>query len=232
VKATQKSQAQSELNEKFITTECITDRRVKISSMANRQYINAPTVEEVRKQGQHQMILQAINKKQTFSELINQANSMVTSVLHDTMKRSVNVMPSIIKFGSVEIGQEVEMYLTIKNEDSLSQRIQIKPTSDARVTIKQETYGPIAPGMTKRVIVTVQASTLGKIKEEVQIQTKSDIFKVPIDAIVLSKVEFTAQNNEALEKTGKSITNSRVKNRLRGSIAQSRKGSVMATFKA
>ena len=36
VKATQKSQAQSELNEKFITTECITDRRVKISSMANR----------------------------------------------------------------------------------------------------------------------------------------------------------------------------------------------------
>jgi hypothetical protein len=63
VKATQKSNAQSELNEKFITTECITDRRVKISSMANRQYINAPTVEDVRKQGQHQMILQAINKK-------------------------------------------------------------------------------------------------------------------------------------------------------------------------
>mmetsp|Transcript_39737 Transcript_39737/g.60907 ORF Transcript_39737/g.60907 Transcript_39737/m.60907 type:complete len:179 (-) Transcript_39737:650-1186(-) len=53
VKATVKSQAQSELNEKFITTECITDRRVKISSMANRQYINAPSVEDVRKQGQH-----------------------------------------------------------------------------------------------------------------------------------------------------------------------------------
>lgn len=120
VKATQKSQAQSELNEKFITTECITDRRVKISSMANRQYINAPNVEEVRKQGQHQMILQAINKKQTFSELINQANSMVTSVLHDGMKRSVNVMPSFIKFGSIEQGKEVEMYLTVKNEDSLS----------------------------------------------------------------------------------------------------------------
>lgn len=49
VKSTAKSQALSELNEKFITTECITDRRVKISSMANRQYINAPSVEEVRK---------------------------------------------------------------------------------------------------------------------------------------------------------------------------------------
>ena len=36
VKSIVKSQAQSELNEKFITTECITDRRVKVSSMANR----------------------------------------------------------------------------------------------------------------------------------------------------------------------------------------------------
>jgi len=32
VKALAKSTAQNELNEKFITTECITDRRVKISS--------------------------------------------------------------------------------------------------------------------------------------------------------------------------------------------------------
>ena len=83
VKSIAKSKAPSELNEKFITTECITDRRVKISSMAPRFYVNAPSVEDVRKQGQHQMILSAINKKQTFAELINQANSMVTGVLHD-----------------------------------------------------------------------------------------------------------------------------------------------------
>ena len=63
VKSLAKSSAASELNEKFITTECITDRRVKISSMAPRYYINAPSVENVRKQGQHQMILSAINKK-------------------------------------------------------------------------------------------------------------------------------------------------------------------------
>ena len=36
VKAIQKSTALAELNEKFITTECIADRRVKISSMAPR----------------------------------------------------------------------------------------------------------------------------------------------------------------------------------------------------
>ena len=120
VKSTVKSQVPTELNEKFITTECITDRRIKIASMANRQYINAPTVEEVRKQGQHQMILQAINKKQTFSELINQANSMVTSVLHDSLKRSVNILPSSCKFGFLQSGTENEMVITIKNEDSQS----------------------------------------------------------------------------------------------------------------
>ena len=49
VKSIQKSKAQNELNEKFITTECITDRRVKISSMAPRFYMNAPAVEDVRK---------------------------------------------------------------------------------------------------------------------------------------------------------------------------------------
>ena len=66
VKATAKTSAVAELNEKFITTESITDRRVKISSMAPRACVAAPAVETVRKQGQHQMILQALNKKQTY----------------------------------------------------------------------------------------------------------------------------------------------------------------------
>lgn len=136
VKSTLKSQVPKDLNEKFITTEAITDRRVKISSMATRQYINAPSVEEVRKQGQHQMILQAINKKQTFSELINQANSMVTSVLHDNLKRSVNILPSKCVFGQLKQGTENEMIVTIKNEDALSQRIQIKPTADKRIVVR------------------------------------------------------------------------------------------------
>ena len=66
------------------------------------------------------MILQAINKKQTFSELINQANSMVTSVLHDNLKRSINILPSVCKFGPVVEGSENELIVSIKNEDGLS----------------------------------------------------------------------------------------------------------------
>ena len=56
---------------RFITTESIADRRVKTSSMAPRAYINAPGVQDVRRQGQHQLIMTAITKKQTFNELIN-----------------------------------------------------------------------------------------------------------------------------------------------------------------
>jgi|AACY02.9.fsa_nt_gi hypothetical protein len=160
---------------------------------------------------------------------------MVTSVLHDQLKRSVNILPSKCVFGQICQGQDAEMIVTIKNEDSLSQRIQIKPVQDKRLVVKQETYGPIAPGMTKKLIVTIKATeedSLGKIKEEIHVMTKSDVFKVPVEAMILSVEGYAKEEETALGETGKSITNSRVKNRLRSSIADGRKNSVIATFKA
>jgi len=159
------------LNEKFITTECITDRRVKISSMAPRFYMNAPSVEDVRKQGQHQMILSAINKKQTFAELINQANSMVTGVLHDSLKRSLNIMPSLIEFGSLRAGSINEVTITVKNEDQVAHRITVKPVKDKRIFIRQEEYGIIAPGMVKKICISIRVDedepTPAEIKETI-----------------------------------------------------------------
>jgi hypothetical protein len=67
VKSLAKSKIKPEINEKFVTTESITDKRIKISSMANRAYLNAPSVNQVRKQGQHQMILQGIFNYQSKS---------------------------------------------------------------------------------------------------------------------------------------------------------------------
>ena len=72
------------------------------------------------------MILSAINKKQTFAELINQANSMVTGVLHDGLKRSMNIMPSSVQFGALRAGTNNEVIITLKNEDSVAHRITIK----------------------------------------------------------------------------------------------------------
>ena len=82
------------------------------------------------------MILGAISKKQTFAELINQANSMVTGVLHDGLKRSMNVLPSQVTFGALRPGTHNEITLTVKNEDSIAHRITIKPMQDKRILVK------------------------------------------------------------------------------------------------
>ena len=147
------------------------------------------------------MIMQAIEKKQTFSELINQANSMVTSVLHDNMKRAVNIMPSQAIFGGVALNSEADFTVTIKNEDSLSQRIHIKPCQDKRLVVKQETYGPIAPGMTRKVLVTVMSTEPGKLKEEVQIVTKSDVFKLKVEAEFCEQAELNERYGQASEQS-------------------------------
>jgi hypothetical protein len=83
------------------------------------------------------------------------------------------------------------MTISVKNEDSLCQRIHIKPSQDKRLVVKQETYGPIAPGMTRKLIVILLSGnqdkeTLGKLKEEIHIVTKSDIFKLNVEAEILS----------------------------------------------
>lgn len=221
IKVMQKSTAQSELNEKFITTECIADRRIRISSMAPRQYITAPSVEDVRKQGQHQMILSAINKKQTFAELINQANAMVTSVLHDPLKRSFNVMPSSLRFGALKLGQSYELYITLKNEDSVALRMNLKPLADPRVSAQQVEMGLVAPGMIRKVAVTINAREEGTVKDLLQIVTKSDVFKIPIEANILSPEEYERELNEQ-QALNKGLTNSRVREKLNQSIQKAR----------
>jgi len=48
--------------------------------------------------------------------------------------------------------------------------------------------------MTKRLCVTIRLTEengeSAKIKEEIHIMTKSDVFKVPVEATVVSKEEF------------------------------------------
>jgi len=42
---------------------------------------------------------------------------MVTGVLHDSLKRSLNVLPSAIAFGALKQGSSNEIVVTVKNED-------------------------------------------------------------------------------------------------------------------
>ena len=103
--------------------------------MAMRPYMVAPDVQTVRKQGQHEMILNAIQKKQTFNELISEANAMVTSVLNDSLKWSLNILPSRVNFGGVRAGVVNELIVSVKNEDMLAQRIVLKQPSDKRFRV-------------------------------------------------------------------------------------------------
>ena len=202
VRSLAKSNAKSEMNEKFITTESITDNRIKISSMANRAYLHAPSVAQVRKQGQHQMILQAITKKQTFNELISQANAMVTSVLNDPLKRSVNILPSQAKFGSIKEGTKYEINISCKNEDVLPQRIVVRQGKDPRIKIVQDNGGPVAVGMIKNIRVVINTSIRGDssvISDTFEIMTKTDIYKIPITATVLTEDRFDEINEESFK---------------------------------
>lgn len=214
VKSLAKSKLKPEMNEKFITTESITDKRIKISSMANRAYLNAPSIDQVRKQGQHQMILTAIAKKQTFNELISQANAMVTSVLNDPMKRSVNILPSQANFGSLKEGGRYELIITCKNEDMLPQRVVVKQAKDPRIRIEQDKGGPIAAGMVKTITVhlnTKMASDSSVISDGFEIVTKTDIYRVPITATVLSEERFEELNAESYKIHNRSAMRSTVR---------------------
>jgi len=111
---------------------------------------------------------------------------MVTSVLHDPLKRSFNVMPSVLKFGLLRTDQTFELVITMKNEDSVAHRINLKPMSDKRVTAALEEMGPVAPGMIRKVLVSISSKEEGIIKETLHIVTKSDIFKIPIEAHILT----------------------------------------------
>jgi len=78
---------------------------------------------------------------------------MVTSVLNDSLKRSLNILPSRVNFGGIRSGVVNEITVSVKNEDMLAQWIVIKQPSDKWFRVYQIIGGPIAPGMTRQVII-------------------------------------------------------------------------------
>lgn len=56
--------------------------------------------------------------------------------------------------------------------------------------------GLVAPGMIRKIAVTIQANEEGNIKDILQIVTKADIFKIPIEANILSAEEYEREMRE------------------------------------
>lgn len=64
----------------------------------------------------------------------------------------------------------------------------------------------------------------GEIRETVQINSKHDVFKIPVSATIVSEAEFAELNKEQLQKTGKGIQNSKVREKLMRKIAEANDG--------
>jgi len=60
------------------------------------------------------------------------------------------------------------------------------------------------------------------IKDTLQIMSKHDVFKLPITAKILGEDEWDEENNNMMATAGKSVQNSRVRERLNRALAQSR----------
>lgn len=75
--------------------------------------------------------------------------------------------------------------------------------------------------MLRKIFVSIITSPDDElsVREEIQILTKSDIFKIPVEATVLSEAKFKELEEES-KKLGKKIQNSRVRDRLNSSIKE------------
>ena len=72
--------------------------------------------------------------------------------------------------------------------------------------------------MIRKLSVTVQSNDEGIVKETLQIMSKTDIFKIPIEANIMSVENYQKDLMEQQALNGKTLTNSRVRNKLNQSI--------------
>ena len=152
------------------------------------------------------MILGALAKKQTFSEMIDQASLMVTAALADPLKRSFAIFPGGAHFGPVCEKGVYRIELTLKNEDVITQRLNVTQPlkGNARgLKVWAVKKGPIAPGLNERVIIELRAPQLSgegqlveeakrteKVEDEFKIITKTDNLIIPISATVLPQGQY------------------------------------------
>ena len=199
-------------NAKFILTESATDRRIRTVSQSNRVHIKAPTVQAMRREGTHSVLYRALMKKQSYQEMIETQNMMVSAYTSDPLKRSLQVLPASLRFGVVRVGEVYEMTLMLKNEDNQLLRFSVRQANrrEGKVLFRP---APIAPGMFVRVLAEVFVRVPEKIETEFEIATKTEIYKIPVFVNAVSNEEFERVNEEAIRMHGRSVLKPMVKAR-------------------
>ena len=122
----------AEFNEDYIYVEKLTDKRVKTSSVSKRLYFNAPSVNDIRKSGQHNFLVEALDKKKTYEEMMERLNLMITSELCDPLNKMLKIEPVLIDFGYLRVGAKYQMFLKIRNDDNMTYRVQVRKNLNSK----------------------------------------------------------------------------------------------------
>ena len=184
---------QAEFNEDYIYIDKLTEPRVKTSSVSNRVYFNAPSVEEIRKSGQHDLLIEAIENRRTPEEMMERLNLMITGELCDPLNKQLKIDPVSLDFGILCQGKTYQMYLRLRNDDNMTNRVMVRNTNKKNyITIENFVGGKVVPGETKKVKVVLRADEeiIGKYNEILEITTKSFIYKIPIKAYIVKQDEY------------------------------------------
>ena len=121
-----RTQAISEINQKYLVTEAPLDKKVKISSMKNKLSTSACNMTEMRKEGPHNLLMKTLDKGQDINRLLERRTMMVQADLNDKLQRNVLITPAEANFGVLLEKRTYELKIDIKNEDVISQRLTIK----------------------------------------------------------------------------------------------------------
>ena len=184
---------QAEFNEDYIYIDKLTEPRVKTSSVSNRVYFNAPSVEEIRKSGQHDLLIEAIENRRTPEEMMERLNLMITGELCDPLNKQLKIDPVSLDFGILCQGKTYQMYIKLRNDDNMTNRVMVRNTNKKNyITIENFVGGKVVPGETKKVKVVLRADEeiVGKYNEILEITTKSFIYKIPIKAYIVKQDEY------------------------------------------
>ncbi|KRX02221.1 hypothetical protein PPERSA_04843 [Pseudocohnilembus persalinus] len=203
-----RTQPQSELNQKYIITDALTDNRLKLSSMHNRMYLKAPNIAELRQTGSHTALAKTLDKKYNLDDVENKKNLMITADLNDKLRRDLLITPISARFGVLKIGGQYQITINVKNEDLLAQRITIRqPENNRFIKVFMKQMGPIALGLTREVIVRVNAQEeiYGKVQDSFQIVSKHEIYTIPIYATIVDQEEFDRLDIESRETNKRPI---------------------------
>ena len=117
---------------------------------------------------------------------------MITSELCDPLNKQLKIEPVVVDFGTVSEGKNYQMFFKIRNDDNVTNRVQIRKAQVSdKIKIENFIGGKVVPGESKKIKVVLDTTDLyGKFSDLVEVQTKSFVYKIPVKAAVVRKEEF------------------------------------------